>query len=152
MLFRDNFEIFILFPDVEDNDEEEYETISISNGGTTDNYDEKQDSGCKTIADEHEAYLKIKSAREDALFPDEVDTPLDMSARTRFARYRGLKSFRTSPWDTKENLPSDYSRIFQFENFERTRKRVLADLKKERKGQDEEGDISVGTYLSLIHI
>ena len=42
-----------------------------------------------------------------------------------FARYRGLKSFRTSPWDPKENLPMNYSRIFQFENFTRYRKHVL---------------------------
>ena len=132
-------------------EEEEYETISISNGGTMDNYDEKQDSGCKTLAEEQEAYLKLKAAREDAMFPDEVDTPLDINARSRFARYRGLKSFRTSPWDPKENLPSEYARIFQFENFDRTKKRVFADLKKERKLPDGslEDEISVGTYVIL---
>lgn len=42
-------------------------------------------------------------------------------------RYRGLKSFRTSPWDPKENLPLDYARIFQFGNYRRTRKRVMGE-------------------------
>jgi pre-rRNA-processing protein TSR1 len=52
---------------------------------------------------------------------------MDIPARIRFQKYRGLKSFRTSPWDPKENLPSDYARIFQFENFDRARKRVMKD-------------------------
>ncbi|PWZ01051.1 DUF663-domain-containing protein [Testicularia cyperi] len=65
-----------------------------------------------------------REERQDAEFPDEVDTPLEIAARTRFQRYRGLKSFRTSPWDAYEDLPRDYARIFQFEDFHKTRRRV----------------------------
>jgi hypothetical protein len=72
------------------------------------------------------AYLKerARAAEEDQVFPDEVDTPRHIPARTRFQRYRGLKSFRTSPWDPYENLPVEYAKVFQFENWNGTRKRV----------------------------
>ena len=42
-----------------------------------------------------------------------------------YCRYRGLQSFKSSPWDPKENLPVDYARIFQFENFRHTQKKIL---------------------------
>jgi len=58
-----------------------------------------------------------KEARDELVWPDEVETPMDTPARERFARYRGLKSFNKSEWDVKENLPLEYSQIVQVDNF-----------------------------------
>ncbi|CAK1552832.1 unnamed protein product [Leptosia nina] len=102
----------------------DFESVTESVVGPTDEkYDETIDAH-----EEHEMLKKLAEAREDRQFPDEVDTPQDVPARERFNRYRGLESFRTSSWDPKENLPADYARIFQFENYERTRKRVFKEL------------------------
>ena len=65
-----------------------------------------------------------REEQDDLEFPDEIDTPMDVPAHTRFQRYRGLRSFRTSPWDPYEQLPRDYARIFQFEDFKRTERGV----------------------------
>ena len=53
----------------------------------------------------------------------QMDAPDNVPARQRFARYRGLKSFRASPWDPKEDLPAEYAQTFAFENFKRAHKR-----------------------------
>ncbi|XP_071810013.1 pre-rRNA-processing protein TSR1 homolog isoform X1 [Asterias amurensis] len=108
----------------------DFDSVSVTEGNKA-NYDVDFDE------DQEKAMLeKYREERMQVMFPDEVDTPIDLAARQRFARYRGLKSFRTSPWDPKENLPQDYARIFQFENFNRTRKRVMAE---ERLGRAEPG-------------
>ncbi|XP_022772570.1 pre-rRNA-processing protein TSR1 homolog isoform X2 [Durio zibethinus] len=92
---------------------------------------------------------KIKEAHaEDEEFPDEVDTPLDVPARKRFAKHRGVKSFRTSLWDPKESLPPEYARIFAFDNFARTQKHVIAkSLELEQESRDD--CAPAGSYARL---
>ena len=54
--------------------------------------------------------------REEMDFVDEMDTPEGTSARKRFAKYRGLKSLRNGNWDPYEELPIEYSQIFEFQD------------------------------------
>lgn len=67
------------------------------------------------------------AAADEVLFPDEVDTPVDEPARSRFARFRGLKSFRSSPWDPKESLPRDYARLYGLPHFARAQDRIVGE-------------------------
>ncbi|XP_063361365.1 pre-rRNA-processing protein TSR1 homolog [Cydia amplana] len=124
----------------EEDADNDFESVTESEMGPTDDrYDATIDA-----AEEHELLQRLAAARQDAQFPDEVDTPQHTPARERFLRYRGLESFRSSPWDPKENLPADFARIFQFENYERTRRRVYK----------EKQDSLVNTYgiYATIHI
>jgi len=53
-----------------------------------------------------------------------------------------MRSFRTSPWDPFENLPRDYARIFQFEDFKRTERGLR------RRADLEAGTVDVSTVRS----
>uniref|UniRef100_A0A2K5IRD5 Pre-rRNA-processing protein TSR1 homolog n=1 Tax=Colobus angolensis palliatus TaxID=336983 RepID=A0A2K5IRD5_COLAP len=75
---------------------------------------------------------------------DDMEHEDFMEEESQFQKYRGLKSFRTSPWDPKENLPQDYARIFQFQNFTNTRKSIFKEIEeKEVEGAE------VGWYVTL---
>jgi len=89
-----------------------------------------------------EKQSRDREAKDDLEFPDEVDTPLDIPARERFARFRGLKSFRTSAWDPYENLPRDYARCFMFSDY-KTMGRKLA----ERAAED---GVEPGTRITIV--
>ena len=126
-------------PESDAEDDEEYETITISEAPP----DEEKYDAAMDMYEEREAMEKLKKAKLDAQFPDEVDTPIDVPAKIRFQKYRGLASFKSTPWDPKENLPYDYARIFQFQNFERTRLRVL------RESERSASDAMPGLYVTL---
>jgi pre-rRNA-processing protein TSR1 len=131
-----------------DAESEELEEIELEGGrGQRSESDVGSDDGddgegFEEGEEDYDEFLKRREEqREDAQFPDEVDTPRNVDARIRFQKYRGLKNFRNSPWDPMENLPVDYSRIFQFENFRRTRFRVLKQV-----GVD---GVDVGAYVMI---
>ena len=42
-------------------------------------------------------------------FQDEVDTPIDIPAKERFKKYRGLDSMKTGSWNPLINLPKEYN-------------------------------------------
>ena len=104
--------------DSEEEDEEEDEDSADDMDGSDDDDDgEVVDSSAADDAAAAAEWRRVRqAATEDRDYPDEVDVPIDVSARQRFARFRGLKSLRTSPWDPKEQLPPDYSRIFKLAN------------------------------------
>lgn len=64
-------------------------------------------------------------SEEEAWNPDMVDTPVNLSARQRFAKYRGLKSFHTGKWDPAENLPPQFAYIYKLQGYSRIRDRAI---------------------------
>ena len=105
--------------DNDDDDDQSMMDGSIANTVTfgNDNLNQNKKQTANSAVTEKNKLRTLAQAKDDKEFPDELDTPADISARLRFARYRALQSFRSSPWHPKENLPIDYARIFQFENF-----------------------------------
>ncbi|CCA75460.1 related to TSR1-protein involved in 20S rRNA accumulation [Serendipita indica DSM 11827] len=92
-------------------DEEEYEDVVEEKSSRAVAFEDMDMEEEKRQLESWRARQKEHSTH--LAFPDEIDTPMDIPARQRFARYRGLKSFRTSPWDPNENLPRDYAKIFR---------------------------------------
>ncbi|WFD35934.1 ribosome biogenesis protein tsr1 [Malassezia cuniculi] len=114
------------------------DSLAAEAEGMEEEADDQEDADADAEYDEGEEQAAIAAFREqlqrereqrkdeeqDAQFPDEVDTPMDIPARQRFARYRAMESMHTTYWDPYEDLPEDYARIFQFDDFSKTRKRV----------------------------
>ncbi|KAI9908137.1 hypothetical protein PsorP6_004456 [Peronosclerospora sorghi] len=113
---------------MKENEDEQEPAVDQKFCKTGDNVDDDEDDDDMFTVDDDaiDQARKQKDEAENRTFPDEVDTPADQPARVRFARYRGMKSLRTSVWDPKESLPSDYSRLFQFADFAMVQRLALA--------------------------
>ena len=69
-----------------------------------------------------------KEANEDVEFPDEIELHPNVIARERLARYRGLKSFKTSIWETSEDRlhePEDWRRLLQFADYRGSKNKAI---------------------------
>ncbi|ESQ30497.1 hypothetical protein EUTSA_v10011257mg [Eutrema salsugineum] len=138
------------YSDQDQDFDDDKETLNLRDlDSETHNDSEMMDDENLTREQYEDQIKKIKEAHaEDEEFPDEVETPIDQPARKRFAKYRGLKSFRTSSWDPNESLPQDYARIFAFDNVARTQKLVLKQaLKMEEESRDD--CVHPGSYVRL---
>ncbi|KAG8348611.1 hypothetical protein TRVL_00573 [Trypanosoma vivax] len=82
-----------------------------------------------------------EESEEEAWNPDMVDTPFNLSARQRFAKYRGLKSFQASKWDPTENLPHHYAYIYKLQAITRIREAALSKCA--------EGPAAIGQYVYI---
>lgn len=90
---------------------------------------------------------RLKDMSEEEVWnPDVVDTPVNLPARQRFAKYRGLKSFATSRWDPAENLPPQYAYVYKLQGYSRIRE---AALEKCREGPAEVGRL---VYVTLENV
>eukprot|EP01053_Blabericola_migrator_P008579 Blabericola_migrator_1__8578@NODE_448_length_8373_cov_125_949193_g350_i0_p2_GENE_NODE_448_length_8373_cov_125_949193_g350_i0NODE_448_length_8373_cov_125_949193_g350_i0_p2_ORF_typecomplete_len840_score169_63RIBIOP_C/PF04950_12/5_5e03RIBIOP_C/PF04950_12/4_1e53AARP2CN/PF08142_12/1e12DUF1033/PF06279_11/0_059_NODE_448_length_8373_cov_125_949193_g350_i037616280 len=86
--------------------------------------------------------------RNEMQFDDEVDTPYDQPCRERFAKYRGLRSFKNSSWDISlDHMPPWYSSIVDLKPYKQIIKQIrnkTAELLAEAKQRM--SDKKLGTY------
>jgi pre-rRNA-processing protein TSR1 len=73
---------------------------------------------------------KGDEAEEDREFPDEIELHPQVLARERLARYRGLKSLRSSRWEEDEDRahePEDWRRLLQVPDYKSSKAHVIRD-------------------------
>jgi len=117
-----------------------------------DHHHHNDDDDDHSVVDKEELEKLRNEMKDELLFPDERDTPLDQPARERFRKYRGLASLANSEWDNADQeLPLEYKRIFQFANFVAFRKKHLE--LEDKLLQDTNNKIDSGMYVAFyLHV
>ncbi|KAF1999069.1 DUF663-domain-containing protein [Amniculicola lignicola CBS 123094] len=93
-----------------------------------------------------EAYRESRKndADEDLEFPDEIELLPNVSAQERLLKYRGLKSLKTSHWETEEDKPyepEDWQRLLEISDYKRTATKFMREAWA--------GGVKAGTRVSV---
>lgn len=70
---------------------------------------------------------RVTELAEDREFPDEIELHPNVLARERLSRYRGLKSLRTSLWETEEDRPfqpADWDRLAKITDYKSAKNKL----------------------------
>lgn len=81
-------------------------------------------------ADQLEEYRasRRKEEEDDLEFPDEIELHPNVLARERLQKYRGLKSLKTSIWETSEDRPyepEEWRRLLQFNDYKGIKNKLV---------------------------
>lgn len=116
----------------DEDDEDEDDEKNATMGSKEEEEESKEDEGktvrfadSVTMSETADPESRKKLERDEINHPDEVETPREGRASERFARYRGLKSFKHSVWDKLESLPVEFGHINDFEDFNITRNSIV---------------------------
>lgn len=93
-----------------------------------------------------EAYRKSRQSKEeeDLEFPDEIELHPNANARERLIKYRGLKSLKSSAWETEEDRPyepEEWQRLLEISDYKRTATKFMREAWA--------GGVSAGTRVSI---
>eukprot|EP00835_Amoeboradix_gromovi_P002575 NODE_149_length_17312_cov_0.399349.p2 type:complete len:591 gc:universal NODE_149_length_17312_cov_0.399349:8929-10701(+) len=78
---------------------------------------------------QYESFIQ-KQVRDHLDFPDEIENSRTDLARELYKDYRGLESFKSSPWDPYDNLPESYSQLFEFKGYRAMKCKFQNEVKK----------------------
>jgi pre-rRNA-processing protein TSR1 len=93
-----------------------------------------------------EAYRKSRKSEEDEdlEFPDEIELHPNVNARERLIKYRGLKSLKSSTWETEEDRPyepEEWQRLLDISDYKRTATKFMREAWA--------GGVKAGTRVSV---
>lgn len=77
---------------------------------------------------EHRSQRRKNEADDDLEFPDEIELHPNVVARERLARFRGLKSLKSSRWDIDEDRPyepEDWNRLLQVPDYKKSKTQAI---------------------------
>jgi pre-rRNA-processing protein TSR1 len=97
-------------------------------------------------ADQIAAYRasRKEEADDDLEFPDEIELPPNVLARERLIKYRGLKSLRTSQWETEEDRiyePNEWRRLLEIADYKNAKNRIMKEAN--------QGGVQAGTRINI---